>query len=247
MIRTNYSHADNVLALVPSGDWAAGQLMKEDDDGKILTLFRQGSIDKLLALEYHEMLPFLSFLDKYARKVVNGDEMRRWRGQNMDKTLVHKLTPADVAYATLAYETKSAVWTESLLNKRDKTAIKKAEQKYHIKKGARVGKYGDGWTDAGRQYYKELTAEYKRLWDNQPVYATLITQWRRYESANHESTFKKRASEADHGFSDNNDGIDDSDAEIDIPDDDSSPSNNALMIAEESNNFDCENGQEENL
>ena len=221
--------------------------MKEDDDGKILTLFRQGSIDKLLALEYHEMLPFLSFLDKYARKVVNGDEMRRWRGQNMDKTLVHKLTPADVAYATLAYETKSAVWTESLINRRDKTAIKEAEQKYHIKKGARVGKYGDGWTDAGRQYYKELIAVYKRLWANQTVYATLIAHWRRYESENRESTFRKRATKADHGFPDDNDGIDDSDAEIDIPDDDSSPSNNALMIAEESNNFGCEDGQEENL
>ncbi len=77
LIQTNYSHADNVIALVPSGDWAVGQLMKEDDDGKILTLFQQDSIDKLLALEYHEMLPFLSFLDKYAQKVVNGDEMRR--------------------------------------------------------------------------------------------------------------------------------------------------------------------------
>ncbi len=57
LIRTNYSHADNVIALVPSGDWAAGQLMKEDDDGKILALVQQGSIDKLLALEYHKMLP----------------------------------------------------------------------------------------------------------------------------------------------------------------------------------------------
>ena len=50
----------------------------------------------------------------------------------MDKTLVHKLTLADVAYATLAYETKSAVWIESLINRRDETAIKEAEQKYHI-------------------------------------------------------------------------------------------------------------------
>ncbi len=165
----------------------------------------------------------------------------------MDKTLVHKLTLTDVAYATLAYETKSAVWTESLINRRDETAIQEVEQKYHIKKGARVGKYGDGWTNAGRQYYKELTAEYKRLWDNPLVYATLIIQWRRYESENRESTFKKRAAKVDHGFSDNNDGIDDSDAEINLPDDDRSPSNNGLILTEESENHVCEKGQEDKL
>ena len=49
------------------------------------------------------MLPFLYFLDEYARKVVNGNEMKKWRGWNMDKTLLHKLTLADLAHATLAY------------------------------------------------------------------------------------------------------------------------------------------------
>ena len=99
----------------------------------------------------------------------------------MEKTLVHKLTPADVAYATLAYETKSAVWTEDLVNIRDRTAKNEAVQRYHKPKSARVKKYQDGWTDDGREYYKLLTTEYKRLWEDKSVHATLNMHWRKYE------------------------------------------------------------------
>ena len=112
--------------------------MEEDDDGMILNMFQTWSIEKLCSFEYGQMMPFLRFLDKYARKIVNGDEMKKWTTQNPKKTLLHKLTPADVAYATLTYENKCAVWTEDLVNKREGTANKEAEQKYHIKKGARV-------------------------------------------------------------------------------------------------------------
>ena len=110
--------------------------------------------------------------------------------------MAHKLTPADVAYATLTYENKSAVWTEDLINKRDGTVIMQAEQKYHIKKGARVKKYCDGWTANGRDYYSVLTTQYKRLWDHQGFHATLVTHWRRYESETNQSTFKRKACEA---------------------------------------------------
>ena len=66
----------SILHLFLTGDWAANKLMKEDDDGKILTFFRWESTDKVCGLSYDEMLPFLRFLDKYARKVVNGDGMK---------------------------------------------------------------------------------------------------------------------------------------------------------------------------
>ena len=61
-----HSHADVDIALVFSGNWAANKLMKEDNDGKILMLFRAGSIETVCALEYDEMMPFHYFLDKYA-------------------------------------------------------------------------------------------------------------------------------------------------------------------------------------
>ena len=133
--------------------------MEEEDDGKILIVFRTWSIEKLCSFEYGQMMPFL----QYARKIVKGDEMKKWTTQNIEKTLLHKLTPADVAYVTLTYKNKCAVWTEDLVNKRDGTATKEAEQKYHIRKGVCVKKYCDGWTTDGRDYYKTLTTQYKRL------------------------------------------------------------------------------------
>ena len=87
-------------------------------------------------------------------------------------------------------------------------------------------KYCDGWTDVGREYYRALTTEYKRLWDNQSAHGTIVTHWRRYELENHKSIFKWKASEADNGCSDNEVGIDDSKDETDMSDDGESQSNN---------------------
>ena len=175
-------------------------------------------------------MPLLRFLDKYARKIVNGDEMKKWKIQNMDKVMVHKLTPEDVAYATLTYENKCAVWTEDLINKRVGTVIMQAEQKYHIKKGARVKKYCDGWTVNGRDYYSVLTTQYKRLWDHQGFHATLVTHWRRYESETNQSTFKRKACEAGIGCSDEDKDSDSAEDEIDIPEDEELHSYDAAMI-----------------
>ena len=88
--------------------------------------------------------------------------------------LVHRLTPADVVYATLTYEDKSAVWGGNLKNKRDRTTAKGAQQKYHVQKGARVKKYCDGWNGDGKKYYKELTNQYARLWGHQSFCQDLV-------------------------------------------------------------------------
>ena len=90
-------------------DWSAGEVMEENDSGKILSSFRPETIDVLCLYQYEEMLPLLRFIDKYVRKVVNGDGMKRWNCRNINKTLIHRLTPADIAYAMLTYENKSAV------------------------------------------------------------------------------------------------------------------------------------------
>ena len=55
--------------------------MDVDDDGKILTVFRVESIENLLLFDYNQMMPLLRFLDKYARKVVNGDEMKNGKSR----------------------------------------------------------------------------------------------------------------------------------------------------------------------
>ena len=206
--------------------------MEDDDDGKILIVFRTWSTEKLCSFEYGQMMPFLRFLDKYARKIVNGDGMKKWTTQNPEKTLLHKLTPADVAYATLTYENKCAVWTEDLVNKRGSTTTKEAVQKYHIRKGVRVQKYCDGWTTDGRDYYRELTTQYKRLWDDQGFHATLVTHWRRYEEENYQYTFKRKACEAELGGSDGDEDSDSAEDEIELPDDDELSSHDAITMNE---------------
>ena len=50
--------------------------MDVDNDGKILTVFRVESIENLLLFDYNQMMPLLRFLDKYARKIVNGNKMK---------------------------------------------------------------------------------------------------------------------------------------------------------------------------
>ena len=211
--------------------------MMENDDGKILSVFRTEAIDVLCSYQYDQMLPFLRFLDRYARKVVNGDEMKRWNRRNLNKTLIHKLTPADVAYATLTYENKSAVWAEDLKNKRDGTTTKEAKQKYHIQKGARVKKYCDGWNEDGKKYYKELTNEYTRLWNHQAFCQDLVAHWRKYEHQNNMSTYKRKATEAELGHSDENSDDDESEDEIDIPEDDDDSHMDRALTAGAMNGF----------
>ena len=211
------------------------QEVMAEDDGKILSVFRTGSMDLLCSFEYERMLPFLRFLDKYAIKVVNGDAMRKWRAKNINKALIHNLTPADIAYATLTYENKKAVWEENLVNKKGGTNTNLAEQKYHIKKGARVKKYCDGWTDDGRQYYKELVGQYTILWEHQAFFASLIAHWCTYEHTTHTATFKRKASEARLDYSDYNDGDDDSEDEISMPGDCDMPSSDITASPESPN------------
>ena len=167
---------------------------------------------------------------------MNGDGMKRWNRRNINKTLVHRLTPADVAYATLTYENKSVVWVEDLKNKRDGTATKVAKQRYHIQKGVRVKKYCDGWNEDGKKYYKELTNQYARLWGHQAFCQALDVLWREYEHKNQMSTYKRKASEADLSHSEEGSVNDGSEDEIEMPDDNDSHVD-GLLTADEMNNF----------
>ena len=98
---------------------------------------------------------------------------------------------------------------EDLENKRDKTTSRVAKQRYHVQKGARVKKYCDGWNEDGRKYYMDLTSTYAMLWGNEAFCQDLEEHWRKYKHQNHMSMYKRKATEADLGHSDegsDNDG-----------------------------------------
>ncbi len=94
----------------------------------------------------------------------------KWRKSYHTKTLLDKILASDIAYTILVYENSKDVWEEELIIKaRVKTDEKRknAEQRhnprYHEGRGKRLKRLGDGWTEEGRTYYKELLKTFQDL------------------------------------------------------------------------------------
>ena len=52
--------------------------------------------------------------------------------------------------------------------------------KYHVGRGKRLKRFGDGWTDNGREYYQELLRIFKEL-KSSDVWNTLQDHWKLYQ------------------------------------------------------------------
>ena len=81
----------------------------------------------------NDLEEFMCFLDKYAKHNINGDMLKKWKGQNCNKTLIHKLKPGDLAYVMLIYEAKLGVWAEGMLGlgADERTAKPKYQKRAH--------------------------------------------------------------------------------------------------------------------
>ena len=86
----------------------ANNLLDTDSDGKIFMSIRNWDPEKDGLLNYSNLEEFMRFLDKYAKYNINGNMLKKWTGQNRNKTLIHKLKPDDLAYVMLVYEAKWA-------------------------------------------------------------------------------------------------------------------------------------------
>ena len=82
---------------------------------------------------------------------------------NNGKKLLDRLTPSDIAYSILVYESAYDTWAEDIIKSKQFVTIqkKKAFQhtailKYHVKQGTHIALFLDGWTNEGRAYYKYL-------------------------------------------------------------------------------------------
>jgi hypothetical protein len=72
------------------------------------------------------------------------------------------VTASDIAYTTLVYINCKEVWEEEWHIKKSiiddierKQATRHKNPKYHEGRGKRLKRYGDGWTNVGREYYQE--------------------------------------------------------------------------------------------
>jgi hypothetical protein len=54
------------------------------------------------------------------------------------------------------------------------------KSRYHEGRGKRLKRYGDGWTDHGREYYQQLLGIFKNL-KSSAVWNTLQDYWKMYQ------------------------------------------------------------------
>jgi hypothetical protein len=102
-------------------------------------------------------------------------------------TFLDKVTASDIAYTILVYENTKEVWEEDVQikarNKNEEerhTATHHKKHKYHVGRGKRLKRFGNVWTDNGREYYQELLMIF-----NEPrssdVWNTLQDHWKSYQ------------------------------------------------------------------
>jgi hypothetical protein len=74
----------------------------------------------------------------------------------------------DIAYTILVYENSKEVREEelqiranSMTDDERRKAMRQQKPKYHEGRGKCLQRYGDSWTDNGREYYQELLGIFK--------------------------------------------------------------------------------------
>lgn len=136
---------------------------------------------------YDDAEDFMRFLDKYVSHAVGNHHFMQWSKSNRTKTFLDKVTASDIAYTILVYENSNEVWKEELqiratstTNDDRRKATREKKPRYHEGRGKRLKRYGDGWTDHGREYYQQLLGNFKNL-KNCDVWNTLQDYWKLYQ------------------------------------------------------------------
>jgi len=192
------------------------------EDGKLFNDIRSWTCDDGL-LGYNELFDFMYYIDRFASRVVGHRALAAFYRKNRSKTIFDKITPQQVAYSVLLSENMMEMWEEECIVRetcRTKDEIeaynRTATQKYHVKKGTRINKYHDGWTNEGRAYLKMLVQEFGRIFGNVDFKTNLVEHWRTYVAKNHRTSYKRaRAVEAVGEVEE----YDEEDTLLDLPDD----------------------------
>lgn len=174
----------------PTGDIVDGLDPKvSSDDGKLIGLTDVlGMADTEEGPDYDRVFPYLVFLDKYVSNVCGRRVITKFFKYNPEKTLLDKLTDSDIAYGALTYENSKPVWDEQIKVKGMSDAEKEvytetAMQKYH-KKSKKLQLYKDGWTNEGKEYYKELLKGLNDVRSNDVLFGALKNHWKSYAREN---------------------------------------------------------------
>jgi len=146
-------------------------------------------------LSYADVEHFLRFIDKYVSRAVGNNTYARWKKSHQTKTLLDKISASDIAYTILVYENSKDVWEEELIIKaraksdeERKNAERRHNPRYHEGRGKRLKRYGDGWTEEGRTYYKELLTTFQDLKASEFWNESLQGYWNEYQMRNYGKT-----------------------------------------------------------
>ncbi len=119
----------------------------------------------------------------------------RWKKSHQTKTFLDKISASDIAYTILVYENSKDVWEEELITKaraktdeERKNAERRHNPRYHEGRGKHLKRYGDGWPEEGRTYYKELLTTFHDLKSSEFWNESLQGYWNEYQMRNYGMT-----------------------------------------------------------
>jgi hypothetical protein len=144
-------------------------------------------------LAYEEAEPFLYYLDKYATVLVGGARsMAKYLKNHNGNTLLDRLTPSDIAYSVLLYESAHDMWKEEIHKCETCQTIQEKKEfqhtaslKYHVKRGTKIALFQDGWTQEGRAYFSSLCQVFDELKKSNKIWSSLQDHWKTYTKKYH--------------------------------------------------------------
>ena len=161
-----------------------------DNNGQIFVSVRKwatGNDENEDELTYEDAEGFLRFIDKYICRAMGTHFLSQWKKLNRTKTILDKITASDIAYTILVYENSKEVWDEEVEIRENTTndderrkAIRHKKPKYHEGRGKRLKRFGDGWLDTGREYYRELLGIFKGV-KSSSKWNALEEHWKYYQ------------------------------------------------------------------
>ncbi len=228
--------------------------MVEYDDVFALPSVQNWRKAKVFKVGHEDAELFLYFLDKYVTVMVWGTHaMAKYYKINSGKTLLDRLSPSDIAYSVLIYESAYDIWLEEIIKSKQCVTIqeKKAFQhtavlKYHIKQGTRIALFQDGWTNEGRAYYKSLCKAFYTLKTAEKIWSSLQLHWKAYTQKYHVVGVEERHTQEDNLHNENcGDDVSDNDDNciVSLPGENNSNENYNIESGSEEDEYPYSNKQ----
>jgi hypothetical protein len=156
---------------------------------------------QVTSLTYNDTEKFLHFIDKYVKQAVGNHNLSEWMKLNGSKTLLDRITQSNITYTIILYENSVNVWMEELVikatskTKEDRQSARRHQkQRYHHASGKCIKCYSDGWTNAGKEYYREWHSQYKTCKDSQ-LWTIPQGHWKTYQIKVYKKHYKQELRE----------------------------------------------------